>query len=969
MARAVLATIAALSPSAEGARPAGSIPLDWFRWLPYDDARVLTDRLRRSAVGGNRHYWRSSEESVWQPPLRLLAPDIHIDRDLAERLAAVDQVRIHHALALGWLFVAGPAPAEGDRPRRVFQPIVTAPVKVDRSAIARSWLHLTGDVEIELVADPERREALGDRIVDALPASPEPQHASRPSAVPLDPRVIAGSRMEAFALDAARAAGFDAVRVVPATENPEHYLRGDELVVVAGLAVYATKDAVESSRAASLRRWADGPLDRWTAFHAIYLGDPLPEPPPPASPVESPYVLTPAQRTAVASSRSAPITVISGAPGTGKSHTICAVAMDALAHGQSVLVGAKTDAAVDALIRLFDEAPGPEPIVFGSNERRDALADRLSSGLLAGHEPRLIAVALDRLDDARDQVSRLRSVIVDRLDAERVLAEARATAFAAHARAPGLFSPTVDLDHVVELIDEASDDDGWLARHHAHRAVEELAPLTGGPRRLDPNELREMVAVARAQRTVDAYAAASSAQVDAEWRALVDAEKELRRRVAKWLDADCHSADRLGHAGLSAVAALATALRSGRSARRAQLARLDDRRLTRALPLWVGSLPDIDDLLPCTPALFDLVILDEASFIDQPLAVPALLRADRAVVVGDPHQLRHVSFLSDAAIGEEIAASGITNPSLVAKLDARRNGAFDIAAGSAPVITLTEHFRSDPHLIDFVAHRVYDDKILVATRNPESETVDCIDVVRVEGRRDEDDVVHAEVRRIVDELRVLSHQSHHSVGVITPFRAQADALEEAVLAAFDADALQAMDLRVGTVHAFQGNERDVVLASLGIDADCGPSTWRFAEDAHLYTVMVTRARRRFVVVCSSDAPPGGLLADYLAQADRPPGRPQPAADVDGWAAELGAGIAAAGTPALAGYPTGRHVVDVCVGDAMSYYGLSCGVHGDGPDAHIERELALRRAGWPMREAFASQWEDRTAELVIRLAER
>jgi hypothetical protein len=44
------------------------------------------------------------------------------------------------------------------------------------------------------------------------------------------------------------------------------------------------------------------------------------------------------------------------------------------------------------------------------------------------------------------------------------------------------------------------------------------------------------------------------------------------------------------------------------------------------------------------------------------------------------------------------------------------------------------------------------------------------------------------------------------------------------------------------------------------------------------------------------------------------------------------------------------------------------VHPDGPDSHIERELSLRRAGWPMREAFRSQWEDRIGELVIDLAD-
>src|SRR5205814_2962584 len=113
---------------------------------------------------------------------------------------------------------------------------------------------------------------------------------------------------------------------------------------------------------------------------------------------------------------------------------------------------------------------------------------------------------------------------------------------------------------------------------------------------------------------------------------------------------EARSETRMKPPTLAALAALATALRSGRSARGVQLSRLRDDSLTDALPLWVGTLADIDDLLPPLEGLFDLVILDEASSIEQPLAAPALLRSRRAVIVGDPQQLRHASFLADTDV-------------------------------------------------------------------------------------------------------------------------------------------------------------------------------------------------------------------------------------------------------------------------------------------------------------------------------
>jgi hypothetical protein len=416
------------------------------------------------------------------------------------------------------------------------------------------------------------------------------------------------------------------------------------------------------------------------------------------------------------------------------------------------------------------------------------------------------------------------------------------------------------------------------------------------------------------------------------------------------------------------VAALATALRSGRAARRVQLAGIDEGQLLAGLPLWAGTLADIDDLLPAKPGLFDLVILDEASSIDQPLAVPALLRGRRAVVVGDPRQLRHVSFVSDERTQQVLASSPwLAGTPLAARLDVRRNSLFDLAAGTAPVTVLTEHFRSDPHLVEFVARRLYGGDLQVATRTPRTQDVDCVDVTRVDGKRNEKGVVEAEVAHVVQRLRELRESGATSVGVVTPFRAQADALEEAVLAAFTADDLEALDLRVGTVHAFQGNERDLVIASLGLGPDDGAGSWRFVDDAHLFAVFVTRARRRMEVVVSADVPAGGLTAEYLAQADAPPGSPSPAGPASPWVSELVADLERAGLSASTAYPTGRHVVDVCLTANGRYAAVECGVHPAGPAAHIDRHLALRRSGWDIVEAYPSRWSDRPGELVVELA--
>jgi superfamily I DNA and/or RNA helicase len=200
---------------------------------------------------------------------------------------------------------------------------------------------------------------------------------------------------------------------------------------------------------------------------------------------------------------------------------------------------------------------------------------------------------------------------------------------------------------------------------------------------------------------------------------LLASDDDTRQTLGQWLERESRSSHRLNRSTLPAIAALATALRSGRAARREQLERLDDQRLTRALPLWVGTLADVDDLLPPVPGLFDLVILDEASSVDQTLAATTLLRGGRAVIAGDPRQLRQVSFVSDDEMHAAMQTHGLdADPVLAARLDVRRNSAFDLAAGACPVLVLDEHFRCNPHLVEFVARRLYDGKVEVATRSP-----------------------------------------------------------------------------------------------------------------------------------------------------------------------------------------------------------------------------------------------------------
>src|SRR5262249_49395968 len=139
--------------------------------------------------------------------------------------------------------------------------------------------------------------------------------------------------------------------------------------------------------------------------------------------------------------------------------------------------------------------------------------------------------------------------------------------------------------------------------------------------------------------------------------------------------------------------------------------------------------------------------------------------------------------------------------------------------------------------------------------------------------------------------------------------------EAALLRAYDVAEIERLGLRVGTVHAFQGSEASVVVASLGLGEKESPSRLRFVADPNLFNVMVTRGRGRVVGV-SGLTSAGGIIGEYLAYSRRPPA---PVAEGEvaisgpaSWPKELATELARLGRVVRSGYPVGPWTVDLCL---------------------------------------------------------
>ncbi len=907
----------------------------------------------------------------------------------AERLARLGALHVEDGLLRhGWVTIAGTITVDGVD-RQVLQPLLSEPVRLRDRPLAlrlatvvgdtssmRFTMTATGDAEITpMVEDVDRRSSLAHSAQFGRGSL----HVQRLNEALLGRM----SHLASWIRGTAAAADLPGSRSLPPSEDPFDWVQRRGLVAVVTRSLYMTGRAATPSIRSALLNWSGRPGVGATALASLLtteatLAVSLENGELNAEPIDSVVALSDSQRHVVRSARSAPVTVVSGPPGSGKTHTVCAIAFDAIAQGRSVLVATQSRHAADVVTEQLRRVPGPDPVRFGDGAGMAMLIDELSDR----QQHPIAAEELCRLDRTLDatqlEASTLRESIAEELRTERDAASAVVAPevlLVLTQQVPAAFAPDADLAGLDDALDRAvaarrraqTRGDGWWSLWRARRAARSLRLLTRSDESVDLGRIDLAIRAGRSRGASTRLELAGGTNFDDRWERLRDAEQRRRTSAGERLRALPFSSGSLNAAGRAAIGSLITALRAGRGRRRQMLAELEPGQLTSAAPLWIGTLSEIEDVLPATAGIFDLVVLDEASQIEQSRAAPALLRARRAVIVGDPRQLRHISFRSDEEIDLGLARNSLSERRTI--LDTRRVSTFDLAAMVAPVDQLREHFRSVPHLIEFSIRTFYRDRIGIMTRHPHNESVDAIDFVEADrpsgghsGGRSELDVV----LQLVHELGA---SGERSVGVITPFREQADLIEERIIGELTSEQISQMSLRTGTVHSFQGGERDVVIISVGLDADAPAGRRRFVEQPNLFNVMITRARRRVIVVTSIGTTGTGTVAEYLRYAEHGlpavsmSPRPDPSST---WHERLATELERLGETVRRDYPVGAWQLEIVAGEGNDCRFLETAVVDSGPEAHIDRHLALMELGWRIVDAYPSRWDGDAVRAAIEL---
>jgi len=283
--------------------------------------------------------------------------------------------------------------------------------------------------------------------------------------------------------------------------------------------------------------------------------------------------------------------------------------------------------------------------------------------------------------------------------------------------------------------------------------------------------------------------------------------------------------------------------------------------ISHLLPCWAVTSLSARGKIAFEPGFFDIVVFDEASQCDIASALPLLYRAKAAVVIGDPKQLSHISSLRRGQDQQFLDKYKLL--SSYPHWAYSYNSLFSLASGlSSPnsIINLVDHHRSHSDIIEFSNKQFYEERLRVATRYDNLNRVDPkepgVRWVNVQGSSNKSasggSINPIEVKAVVDELvqLVLVRGYRGSIGVVSPFRAQANAIDIAVKNNNELDrALLNQKFISNTVHKFQGDERDVMIFSPVLSTGMTPGSIYFLQNqGNLFNVAITRARAQLIVV-------------------------------------------------------------------------------------------------------------------------
>ncbi len=648
----------------------------------------------------------------------------------------------------------------------------------------------------------------------------------------------------------------------------------------------------------------------------------------------APAILSHAQDNIIKSSRKNPLSLVIGPPGTGKSFTIASLALDHLSRGKSVLIASKMDHAVDVIGNIMESLIGErEAIVRGGDKKYLRELKGYTKHLLRGMEEYDIENTI-KVRLMYHEIKRVEKKIksLERIFTKRVKSEKKKGNF-------------------LYRFNRLAASPGRFLRRRYEKIISERET---GPLLVNITDDLERGFDLRIKKIIEYINTRNSSNIG---KTLRDYREELAR--------------------------FDEAIRARTDAKQEKLfSEIDFGHLLYTFPVWLVNSPGIFNVLPLEKELFDIAIIDEATQCDIASSLPILQRARRAVIVGDPNQLRHISFLS--RYRQQVIGAGYNmTPKDIDKIDFREKSILDLTEGMIKrqknIHLLNEHFRSLPQIISFSNDQFYNNALRIMTEKPQHTSGNAVGVIHCNGTRDKRGVNKIEAEEIIRRIGEIIFREKkfdvsmsQTIGVLSPFRDQVDYIYNRLTKNFPLEKLEKHNVLAGTAHTFQGEERDIMFLSLAVDNESHRNTFHFLSKEDVLNVAITRARVR-QYVCVSINPQNihrGLLIrrylEHISAGTEPVEAEKDEHDI--FVKEVSAALEGLGIKVFPAFEIAGMAIDL----VMEYDNITCGIDLIGCPGVFEDSFSLERyrmyyrAGLTIIPLAYSSWFTKRDECIEML---
>ena len=236
---------------------------------------------------------------------------------------------------------------------------------------------------------------------------------------------------------------------------------------------------------------------------------------------------------------------------------------------------------------------------------------------------------------------------------------------------------------------------------------------------------------------------------------------------------------------------------------------------------------------------FDMVIMDEASQCNCAVSLVPIIRGKNLMLVGDPQQLSPVIVLdpkNNQALKKRYKISR--------EYDYMENSIYKTYLACDSVsdeILLSYHYRCHEKIIEFNNKKYYNGKLKIRSSVQEDAPLVYLDLE--EDPAAGKNTAPAEAAKIIEFVQ---ENRDKKIGIITPFTNQRDCINQKLRES------GIEDIQCGTVHAFQGDEKDIILFSLAVTDQTFAKTYGWLKNnKELINVATSRAKEKLILLSSS----------------------------------------------------------------------------------------------------------------------